>query len=99
MEEGKKLKIGEEKRKEEEWRGSGLETHPSLTPRLNSPQLPPFGNFSKAPVMAFEAAIKNKCFFPPPPPLFSFSSSLRPSFYWDFFPPFLLPFLLDASQG
>lgn len=58
---------GEKKRR----RGSGRRGWLHLTPPQPlhcalrySKELPPFGNFSKTPVMAFEAAIKNKCFYP-----------------------------------
>lgn len=62
-EKGKKKKRGEEEVEEEAGYTSPL--HKPLHCALRySKELPPFGNFSKAPVMAFEAAIKNKCFYP-----------------------------------
>lgn len=67
-EEGKKGgEEGEEVGEEEEEEGGYLTPLQPLHCALRySKELPPFGNFSKAPVMVFEAAIKNKCFYPLP---------------------------------
>lgn len=61
----------EKGKKKKRRRGSGRRGGLHLTPLQPlhralrySRELPPFGNFSKTPVMAFEAAIKNKCFYP-----------------------------------
>lgn len=64
-EEGKKGGEAEEVEEEEEEEGGELTPLQPLHCALRySKELPPFGNFSKAPVMVFEAAIKNKCFYP-----------------------------------
>lgn len=68
--EGEDLEKGEkeaEKEEEEEEEGGFLTPLQPLHSALqHSKELPPSGNFSKAPVMVFEAAIKNKCFLSSP---------------------------------
>lgn len=60
-EEGKKR--GEEEESEEGEGGYLTLSHLFRSALWHSKELPSFGNFSKAAVMIFEAAIKNKCFY------------------------------------
>lgn len=56
-----------EQEEEEEEEGGYLAAFQPLHCALwHSKELPPFGNFSKVPVMVFEAAVKNKCFLSSP---------------------------------